>query len=69
YPDFGSSFETYTDGDFLEMETLSPMVTLGPGDSVSHSERWGLFGGVPDVVDEGGVDRHVMPLVRTFLGI
>ena len=25
YPDFGCSFETFTNADFLEMETLGPM--------------------------------------------
>lgn len=43
YPDMGCSFESYTNGDILEMETLSPMVTVGPGETVEHTEIWRLF--------------------------
>src|SRR5436853_500557 len=31
YPDFGCSFETFTNNDFLEVETLGPMTKLLPG--------------------------------------
>jgi len=48
YPDFGSSYETYTNPDMLEMETLSPLVRLDPGESVEHWEEWELFDNVPD---------------------
>jgi hypothetical protein len=40
YPDFGCSFETFTNADILELETLGPLTTLAPGQSVSHIERW-----------------------------
>ena len=40
YPDFGCSFETFTNREILELETLGPMITLGPGESVAHTERW-----------------------------
>ncbi len=43
YPDFGCSFETYTNNFFLEMETLGELGTLSPGESASHSEVWELF--------------------------
>lgn len=46
YPDFGCSYETYTNSAMLEMETLSPLVRLPPGGSVEHREEWELF---PDV--------------------
>jgi len=46
YPDFGCSFETFTNADFLEMETLGPMTKLEPGASVEHVERWTLRKGV-----------------------
>src|SRR5581483_8986587 len=42
YPDFGCSYETFTNADFLELETLGPMVRLEPGETVSHTERWSL---------------------------
>jgi hypothetical protein len=40
YPDFGCTFETFTNADILELETLGPLTTLAPGQSVSHTERW-----------------------------
>ena len=42
YPDFGCSFETYTDNEFLEMETLGPLVDLAHHKSVTHIEHWSL---------------------------
>ncbi|MCS7008867.1 MAG: hypothetical protein N2035_07520 [Chthoniobacterales bacterium] len=43
YPDLGCNFETFTNEEMLEIETLSPLVELSQGQSISHSERWGLF--------------------------
>lgn len=43
YPDFGCNFETFTKGEFLELESLSPLRTLAPGQSVGHRESWHLF--------------------------
>ncbi len=42
YPDMNSNTELYTAGDFVEIETLSPLVRLAPNDSVEHAERWSL---------------------------
>jgi len=42
FPDYGCSFETFTNAGFLELETLGPMVDLKPGESVAHTERWML---------------------------
>lgn len=47
YPDFGVSYETYTNDFMLEMETLSPLTILKPGESIDHAERWELFDKVP----------------------
>ena len=40
YPDNDVNFEVYTDENILELETLGPLVTLKPGQSVQHEERW-----------------------------
>jgi hypothetical protein len=48
YPDFGCNYETFTDPVMLEMETLGPLRTLQPGESVSHTEKWFLLGKVPE---------------------
>ena len=42
YPDFGCSFETFTNADFLEMESLGPLAKIEPGGAVEHVERWTL---------------------------
>jgi hypothetical protein len=40
YPDGGCNIELYTCDRFIEMETLSPMAVLGPGETLAHEERW-----------------------------
>ncbi len=42
YPDFGCNNEIYAAGTFMELESLGPLRTLEPGDSVLHAERWSL---------------------------
>jgi hypothetical protein len=42
YPDMGASLQCYSGGDFLEIETLGPLVTLDPGSSIDHRETWSL---------------------------
>jgi len=44
YPDRGCSVEVYTEGSFCEVETLAPLVTLLPGETAHHAERWSLLG-------------------------
>ncbi len=46
YPDFGCNFETFTNEDMLEVESLGPLMDLAPGAATEHSERWHLFDGV-----------------------
>lgn len=43
YFDFGSSSECYYNDQFLELETLAPISTIQPGESVTHVETWQLF--------------------------
>ena len=47
YPDFGCNFETFTNSEMLEIESLGPLRRLQPGESVEHTERWHLIGNVP----------------------
>lgn len=42
YADFGASYETFANGDFLELETLGPLADVAPGAEVEHIERWSL---------------------------
>ena len=63
YPDRGTRYQTFSNEDMLEMETVGEYVTLRPGESATLREQWELFGGVPDVATEADVDRVVLPLI------
>jgi hypothetical protein len=45
YLDMNSNMEVYTDGGFVEIETLSPLKRLRPEEAVTHQERWELSEG------------------------
>jgi len=69
YPDFGCNFEVFTNPDFIELETLGPLVELRPGGVVEHVERWWLFADVPNGEDDAWIDSAVLPLaMRTAAG-
>jgi hypothetical protein len=63
YPDFHCSFEMFTNGDFLELETLGPLVDLKPGQSVSHSETWSVHS---DIEIDGFTDAELETVVRSL---
>lgn len=63
YPDMGCNYETWTNQDMLEMETLGPLQSLEPGKACQHTEHWGLFKGIGDVKSEEDVDRIIRPLL------
>jgi hypothetical protein len=63
YPDRGCNFETFSNEDMLEVETLGPLVKLAPESAVEWTEHWDLIGGVEDFKDEAGIDRNVLPKV------
>jgi hypothetical protein len=67
YPDFGCSFETFTNNEFLEMETLGPLTTVAPGKTVELVEHWGLFRNVKlNAVSDEELDRQILPLVNAL---
>jgi len=62
YPDFGTSAQIFVNGEFLELETLGPIVDLQPGSSVSHIEHWSLKSGVTlPVLDSDSIDQLLSP--------
>jgi hypothetical protein len=46
HPDFGTSFQIFTNGDFLELETMGPLTKVGAGETLEHVETWQLKRGV-----------------------
>ena len=48
YPDFGCNCEFFTTRGMLEAESLSPLVSLAPGESLEHPEEWSFFSSRPD---------------------
>lgn len=42
HPDFGCNVEVYVRAEFLELETLSPLRDVEPGESIVHVEEWEL---------------------------
>lgn len=63
YPDRGVNFETFSNEDMLEMESLGPLARLGAGLAVEHVEQWELFGGLSDARTEADIERIVLPRV------
>jgi hypothetical protein len=64
YPDYGVSFETYTNGLFLELETLSELQRVRPGQTVEHAETWRLFEfAEPDWSDERSLIARIESLL------
>jgi hypothetical protein len=64
YPDYGCSYETFTNADILELETLGPLTVLAPGASLTHTERWTAHRDVRiKVWSDAELDRVLAPLV------
>ena len=69
YTDFGCSLETFTNNEFLEIETLSPMTKVAPGASVENVEHWSLHRNItlPAITDDD-IDAVILPLARSWSG-
>jgi hypothetical protein len=69
YPDFGSNFETFTNAEFLELETLGPLKRISVGEALVHKESWVVFSEVhlPDVNDDEAFLKALEPYKRQLL--
>jgi hypothetical protein len=63
YPDYNCNCETYTSGDFIEIESLAPLGRLEPGATAEHAERWTLFRDVGAGESEDELDAAIGRLV------
>lgn len=50
--DFGCNVEIFVNGDFLELETLSPTRRIGPNETAEHVEEWTILPIASDHDDE-----------------
>jgi hypothetical protein len=57
YPDLIASAQVYVDDRFIELESLGPRVTLGPGESTTHREQWSLHAVEADADPRSTIDR------------
>ena len=55
YPDDNCCVEVYTCEDFVEMESLGPLMTLSPGDEMMHEEVWTVTDNAMDPNDKEGL--------------
>lgn len=62
YPDGDVNFECYTNEEMLEVESLGPLVSLPPGETISRTEVWRLHAGISWCEHEADVARRVRPL-------
>jgi len=64
YPDYGCAVELFANDAIAEVESVAPLTTLDPGDSVEHIERWYLFAGVEFDGTEEAIQANILPRVK-----
>ena len=64
-PDFGCSLETFTNEQFLELETLGELNDVRAGGTAEHVERWSLHRNVKiPAWTDAEIDHALLPLLR-----
>jgi hypothetical protein len=66
YPDFGCNTELFTNGRFLELETLGPLARLEPGEAVEYTETWTLLKVEVGPGDEE-IEASLLPALEPWL--
>ncbi len=64
YPDFNCNTEVYTDPNCIELETLSPLKTVNPGNFIEHIEHWYLFKEDLSSDSEEIIDEKLLPIIQ-----
>lgn len=63
YPDYNCNTETFTNDQILEVETLGPLQTVAPGESITHTEVWYLYR-LPSLGNgEAGIAAALQPIL------
>ncbi len=66
YPDFGCAFETFHCDWMIELETLSPLRQVAPGESAEHVEYWGVLGDLPKFDTDKAYAESLLPAVEAW---
>lgn len=64
YPDGGATIEVYSSHEFVELENLGPLLTIGPGEEIVLPEDWWLFDGVRMPAEEAAILAAIEPYLR-----
>lgn len=67
YPDNGATFELYCCEWMVELETLSPLTEVMPGETASHVEYWGVFADLQKPDSEAVYTEKFRPVVEHWL--
>lgn len=67
YADGGSNFETFTNKDMLEVESLGPLENVEPGKAIEHVERWWLLKGLSSETADAAIDANIRPRVEALV--
>ena len=63
YPDMGCNFETFSNEEMLEVESLGPLTVLSPGESVTHAETWRMLKVEKELLSDEDIDKNLLPLI------
>lgn len=67
YPDLGCAFETFCNDWMIELETLSPLAQLEPGQTITHVEYWGIFADLQKPDTESAYEGAFLPAIQEWL--
>jgi hypothetical protein len=67
YPDYGSSFEIYTDNDMMELESVGPLKTISNGEYTEHTEEWYLFTGISLPKNEEEIEINIAKPILSMI--
>lgn len=67
YADSGSNFETFSNQDFLEIETLGPLQKIAPGKTIEHTEHWWLLKGISNDTSDSGIDSNIRSKIEALI--
>jgi hypothetical protein len=63
YPDGGATIEIYSSAEFLEVEQLSPLTTITPGEEIVFPEDWWVLSDVSVPTDEQNALKTLQGIV------